>query len=71
MISINDTMYQAYGGHIYCDHSKRRAKITHAELLYTLPGNPTCTHLVLYMDQPVIDLATSTVDDKVVSVDIS
>ncbi|KAF1799091.1 hypothetical protein FB192DRAFT_1476086 [Mucor lusitanicus] len=65
MISINDTMYQAYGGHIYCDHSKRRAKITHAELLYTLPGNPTCTHLVLYMDQPVIDLATSTVDDKV------
>ncbi|KAK4516021.1 uncharacterized protein ATC70_010982 [Mucor velutinosus] len=65
MIAMNDTIYEAYGGNIYCDHSKRKVKITHAELLYTLPGNPTCTHLLLYIDQPVIDLAT-TVDGKLV-----
>ncbi|KAI8637158.1 hypothetical protein BD408DRAFT_396143 [Parasitella parasitica] len=29
---------------------------SYLEILYTLPGNPTCgTHLILYMDQPIID----------------
>ncbi|GAN02318.1 hypothetical protein MAM1_0020d01761 [Mucor ambiguus] len=69
MISMNDTIYEAYGSTIYCDHNKRRVKITHAELLYTLPGNATCTHLLLYIDQPLVDLAT-TVDDRLVGVDI-
>ncbi|KAL9542421.1 hypothetical protein MBANPS3_008628 [Mucor bainieri] len=63
MISINNTIFETCGSTVYCDHSKRRAKITHAELLYTLPKNPTCTHLLLYIDQPVVDLAPPTVDD--------
>lgn len=67
MISMNDTIYETYGGNIYCDHSKRKVKIIHSELLYTLPGNPTCTHLLLYIDQPLIDLATK-INDKLISV---
>ncbi|KAL7333573.1 hypothetical protein PS15p_202461 [Mucor circinelloides] len=66
MISMNDTIYETYGGNIYCDHSKRKVKIIHSELLYTLPGNPTCTHLLLYIDQPLIDLATN-INDKLIS----
>ncbi|CEP18524.1 hypothetical protein [Parasitella parasitica] len=56
MLSVNDTVYETSNGYVY--RHTRKAKIIHSELLYTLPENPVCgTHLILYMDQPVVDCA--------------
>lgn len=64
MVSINDTIYETSNGYIYSDYNKRKVKIIHSELLYTLPGNPTCTHLLLYIDQPIIDLMSNAIVEK-------
>lgn len=47
-------VYRTNNGYIINDN--RKVKIVHTELLYTIPEKNVCTHMILYLDQDLIDL---------------
>lgn len=71
LFTLNDrVIYKTNQGYIYHSSNNARAKIVHTEILYTNPENDVCTHLLLYLNHPLIILDDTSINTNVKSTKI-